>query len=148
MIKEERKHTIENLCALAKALFCEVEIGNVLSGQVYFDDISCESVARLAVRTQKLYERCSELECQKKVEAISDAMCRKDRQRMRVSRRGKIHVFELLADLDEYLLLIQNGEVLCRYMDILSWRDLVQSIGEEIPVSAMYAISDLAAGES
>lgn len=148
MIKEEREHTIENLCALAKALFCEVEIGNVLNGEVYFDGISCEQAARLVLRTQKLYERCSELECQKKMEAISDAMCRRDRQRMRVSQRGKIHVFELLADLDEYLLLMQNGEVLCRYTEMLSWRDLIQSIGEEIPVSAMYAISDLAAGES
>lgn len=148
MIKEEREHTIENLCALAKALFCEMEIGNVLNGEAYFDDISCEQAARLAVRTQKLYERCSELECQKKVEAVSDAMCRRDRQRMRVSQRGKIHVFELLADLDEYLLLMQNGEALCRYTEVLNWRDLVQSTGEEIPVSAMYAISDLAAGES
>lgn len=148
MSKQEKDITIENLCALVKSLFCEMEISNVIHGDVYYDGISCEQAAGLAVETQRLYERCSELECQKRAEAISDAMWRRDRHRMRLSHRGKIHVFELLADLAECLLVMQNGEVLCRYTEILSWRELIQSIGEEIPVSAMYAICDLAAGKS
>ncbi|MEH2940993.1 hypothetical protein [Lawsonibacter sp. JLR.KK007] len=148
MVNHENDSTVENLCALVRALFCEVDISNVLSGEVVFDCISCERAARLAVKTQKLYEWCSELECQKRMEAISDGMWRRDRYRMRRSIRGKIHVFELLADLVECLLLVQNSEILCRYEEVLNWRELIQSVGEEIPVSTMYAICDLARGES
>ena len=78
MVNHENDSTVENLCALVRALFCEVDISNVLSGEVVFDCISCERAARLAVKTQKLYEWCSELECQKRMEAISDGMWRRD----------------------------------------------------------------------
>lgn len=147
MVNNGNGSTVENLCALVRTLFCEMDISNVLSGEVRFDRISCEKAAKLAVKTQKLYEWCSELECQKRMEAISDGMWRRDRYRMRRSTRGTIHVFELLADLVECLLLMQNGEILCRYEEILNWRELIQSVGEEIPVSTMYAVCDLARGE-
>lgn len=143
----EKDSTIANLCALVKAVFCEMEISNVLNNRLYFDSITCEQAARLAVETQGLFERCSELECQKRVEAISDAMWSRDRFRKHLSQRGKIHVFELLADLTDFLLVMQNGEVLCRYTEILSWRELIQSMGEELPVSFMYAMCDLTAGK-
>lgn len=145
---QEKDIAIENQCALARALFCEVDISNVLRGDVYYDDITCAQAARLAVETQELYEGCSELECRKRAEAVSDDLRQRDGYRAHLTRRGSIHVFELLASLAAQLLVMRDDEVLCRYTEILSWRELIQSIGEEIPVCAMYAACDLAAGRS
>ena len=148
MRKDERESAIENLCALVKTLFCEVDISNVLHNQVYFDSIGCEEAARLALETQSLFAQCSELECKKRVEAISDAIWSRDRFRMHLVGRGEIHIFELLASLTDYLLVMQNGVVLCRYAEILSWRELIRCMGEEIPVSFFYALYDQMAGRN
>lgn len=145
---QEKDIAIENLCALARALFCEMDISNVLQGDVYYDGIPCAQAARLAVETQELYEGCSELECRKRVEAVSDTLRQRDGYRKCLTHWGHIHVFDLLASLAEQLLVMRDDEVLCRYTEILSWRELIQSIGEEIPVCTMYAACDLAAGRS
>ena len=143
---KEEFGAIEELCALTDALLCRVKADRVLRGQVFFDSVPAHEAATLLFRTQKRYQNCSLSECENAVDSIIHRICDRDILRMRSSQLGQIHVFELLSDLADALLLQQNGEVLCRYTHILYWRRLIQSIGEELPVTAVYAIKDLERG--
>lgn len=142
----ERLGIIEDLCAFASALFCDVNVEQVLEGHLYFDSVSCRDAADLLFKRQKRYQSCSKLECENIADSVSRYLCDRDAQRMRTSTHGVLHVFELLSDLVDLLLVQENGEMLCRYEHILYWRELVQSMGEELPVSAMYAIKDMEYG--
>lgn len=144
---DEKFETIEELCVLSDALFCKVNPVQVLGGQVFFDSIPAHEAAALLSNTQKRYQNSSLLECENVVDSIIHRMCDRDALRMRTSKLGQIHVFELLSDLIDAILLQQNGEVLCRYTHILHWRNLVQSVGEELPMTAMYAVKDLEWGQ-
>lgn len=137
---------IEELCALTDALLCKVNAAQVLRGQAFFDSIPVHEAAVLLFKTQQRYQNCSLLECENAVDSIVHRMCDRDILRMRSSRPGQVHVFELLSDLADALLLQQNGEVLCRYTHILYWRRLVQSIGEELPVTTVHVIRDMERG--
>ena len=143
---KEEFGTIEELCALTEALLCRVNVAQVLRGQAFFDSVPAHEAAALLFKTQKRYQNCSLLECENAVDSIIHRICDRDVLRMRSSQLGKIHVFELLSDLADALLLQQNGEVLCRYTHVLHWRRLIQSIGEELPVTAEYTIKDLERG--
>ena len=143
---DEKFETIEELQTLSDALFCKVNPIQVLGGQVFFDSVPAHEAAALLSNTQKRYQNCSLLECENAVDSIIHRMCDRDALRMRTSKLGQIHVFELLSDLIDAILLQQNGEVFCRYTHILYWRGLIQSIGEELPVAAMYAVKDLEQG--
>lgn len=142
----ENSGIIEDLCAFSDVLFSSVNVEQVLSGSIYFDSISCPYAADLLFKKQERYRSCSRLECAHIADSLSSYICERDGLRMRTSKQGTIHVFELLSDLADRLLLQENGEVLCRYTHILNWRRLVQSIGEELPVTAMYAIKDMEYG--
>ena len=142
----ENSEIVEELCAFADALFRDVNIAQILGGHTYFDSVSCHDAADLLFKRQKRYEYCSKLECEHIADSVSRYICDKDARQMRSSRHGTIHVFELLSDLADLLLTQDNGEVRCRYTNILHWRNLIQSIGEELPVTAMYAIKDMEYG--
>lgn len=140
------RERLEDLCAFACALLGHVNPEQVLEGRLYFDRIPCRDAADLLFKTQKRYADCSELECGNIADSVSRFLCDRDSRRMRTSRHGEIHVFELLSDLADYLLVQENGEAVCRYEHILHWRELVQSVGEELPAAALYVIRDMEQG--
>ena len=133
----ENSGIIEDLCAFSDVLFSSVNVEQVLSGSIYFDSISCLYAADLLFKKQERYRSCSRLECAHIADSLSSYICERDGLRMRTSKQGTIHVFELLSDLADRLLLQENGEVLCRYTHILNWRRLVQRMGEELAVPAL-----------
>lgn len=143
----ERTEIIDHLCAAADALLCKVNPAQVLSQGIYFDSLSCEDVAGLLFESEELYQGRTLMECRNIAESVSRYICSRDDLQMRLSQPGKIHIFELLSDVVGHLLLRQNGKVVCRYNEILQWRELVQSIGEELPVAVMYTRTDLASGK-
>lgn len=143
---KEEFGTIEELCALTDALFCKVNPAHVLREQVFFDSIPAHDAATLLFETQEHYKNFSLLECENTVDSVLHRICDRDALRLRSSWPGHIHVFEMLSDLVDSILLQQNDQVLCRYTHILYWRRLIQSIGEELPVTAMYVIKDLEQG--
>ncbi len=138
--------TIEELCALTDALLCKVRPVHVLQERVFFDGIPAHDAAVLLFKTQERYKNSSLLECENSVDSIIHHICDRDTFRLRSSQLGHIHVFEMFSDLVDSILLQQNGQVLCRYTHILYWRRLIQSIGEDLPVTAMYVIKDLERG--
>lgn len=140
---KENFGTTEELCALTDALFCKVNVAHVLRQRVFFDSIPAHDAATLLFKTQERYKNFSLLECENTVDSVIHHIRDRNALRMRSSRPGHIHVFEMLSDLVDSILVQQNDKVLCRYTHILYWRKLIQSIGEELPVTAMYVIKDL-----
>lgn len=136
----------DHLISLTDALLYQVEVKDIISGRLFFDAIDCRDAAELIFRLEDRYKLHSHMECERICEEISDRISKRDRMRMRLSKRGHFHVFELLGDLSERLLVYQNDVVLCHFDQILSWRELVNNLGEELPLAVMYVIQDMARG--
>ena len=92
-------------------------------------------------KDEEQYLNYSHLECLQMVESIADYICDQDAHGLRIARYGRLNVFTLLLETNE-LLLTDTEPVTCQYNQLLSWRKLAKEIGEEIPVSAMYAFLD------
>ena len=86
----------------------------------------------------------SDLECESIARAVSDDICD---QRGLPTSHGFIHVFALLSKALDPLLFMQDGQICCHYSQILHWRELTRSIGEELPVTLAYLFEDLRRGE-
>lgn len=145
---DEQNKLARHCCAIVSALLCQVNIGHILTGEVSSEHFSCEDVGKLLVQEESYRETRTELECRNLTESLNHYMKSMDNSHLRYTKPGELNFFELLGDTVEKLLLVDNGEVVCRYRDILQWRGLVQNVGEEIPVSAMYVISDLREGRT
>lgn len=140
---------IGNLCGALEALLCQVNPIHVLWEDEFYDSFTCQDVGKLLLREEDgTPKERTEIECKNIIDSLNHYMAGRDDLRLRVTRPELLHVFELLSDVSEHLLLMDNGRAECIYNYILQWRTLVQSIGEELPVTAMYVISDLARGIS
>lgn len=143
MSTQSTKDVLTNLAQLLKLLFLEMPIQDIQENRVSCLQIPCSYVERILDRYES---QLNHQECGHMVEAVNDYVCVRDELRMRVSRRKYINVFDLLTELVESVLIKQNDVVLCRYTDLLSWQELVEGIGSELPVTAKYVTRDMANG--
>lgn len=130
-----------NLVSLTKVLLRRVDVQEILAGRLAYDDISYQTAAAYMCKDEEQYLNYSHLECLQMVESIADYICDQDAHGLRIARYGRLNVFTLLLETNE-LLLTDTEPVTCQYNQLLSWRKLAKGIGEEIPVSAMYAFLD------
>lgn len=143
-----RGEMIRYLCDALDVLFSQVAPEHILTGDKCYDNFTCQDVG--ALLAERYQEKRTRIESDKVTECLNRYMAGRDGLRLRRTRRtpaGVLHVFELLSDVAEHLLRMDNGEAICYYNYILQWRELVRSIGEELPVTAMYVISDLFEGK-
>ena len=135
---------------MTDALFCKANIANFLQEQdsVFYDCIPFQEVAKLVFKHEGRYEQHSELDCLNLVQSLNLHIRSLDTALLRSPSDREINVFAVLEALVRKLLTMRNGTVVCRYEHILHWRSLVQSIGEDLPVSAMHVIQDMALGHS
>ena len=136
----------ELLTELTKLLLCDVKAEDILSGKLWFSRIPCQTLANYMMNSEKFNHHYSATECLNLAKAVSDYICDKAEEHLRDSARGHIHVFDLLTEL-LYLVLTEENSVVCtRYQELLHWRNLTRSVGEELPISIMYALQDMACG--
>lgn len=139
---------IADLSAMTDALFCKVTVSNLFQeqGGIFYDSIPVHAVAKLVSALEDRYQRHSELDCDHLVQSLSRYLWSSDIASVRAPNDKEIHVFSVLEALVRRLLTVQNGTVVCRYQHILHWRNLVQSVGEDLPIAAMYVLQDMALG--
>lgn len=138
----------ELLTELAKVLLCDVKAEDILSGKLWFSRIPCQTLANYMMDSETFSHHYSATECINLANAVSDYICDKAEEHLRDSARGHIHVFDLLTELLYLVLTEENGVVCSRYQELLNWRNLTRSVGEELPISAMYALQDMARGKT
>lgn len=138
----------ELLTELAKILLCDVKAEDILSGNIWFSRIPCQTLANYMMNSEMFNHHYSTMECLNLANAVSDYICDKSEEHLRDSERGHIHVFDLLTELLYLVLTEENGVVCARYQELLHWRNLTRSVGEELPISTMYALQDMACGRT
>ena len=138
----------ELLTELAKVLLCDVKAEDILSGKLWFSRIPCQTLANYMMDSETFNHHYSATECLNLANAVSDYICDKAEEHLRDSARGHIHVFDLLTELLYLVLTEENGIVCSRYQELLPWRNLTRSVGEELPICTMYALRDMACGKT
>lgn len=136
------------LTELAKILLYNVKAEDILSGNIWFSRIPCQTLANYMMNSETFNHHYSAMECLNLANAVSDYICDKAAEHLRDSERGHIHVFDLLSELLYLVLTEENGVVCARYQELLHWRNLTRSVGEELPISTMYALQDMACGRT
>lgn len=141
------KRNIDLINSITQLLFRRIPISDILTNKIFFDDIGYQTLADYMNREPELNKHYSDLECERIAEAINDYVCDRDELRMRVSRRGVFHVFDVMAELLTVLLTQDQDTICCRYAELMRWRQLTSAIGEELPVTLMYVLTDMYHGQ-
>lgn len=146
-MEEKNTFFLQSLARLSRALFCQVDSQDILNGALFFDDISFQTAADYMMLDPDTSLRYSRMECRKTAEFAADFVC--ERRKRHVSGpqeiTGCLSAFSILIVLAE--LLLRPGEpVVCRYEQLIPWRQITKMLGEELPTAAMYAQKDLDSG--
>lgn len=132
---------------IAQMLFQAISVQDILDRRFFFDAIDYKTLAWYMSKNSQFTKNYSDLECGYLAKAVNDYICDRDELRLHVSRRGYIHVFDLLSELLSKLLMEENDIVYCRYSQMMQWRRLTTVIGEELPVTLMHVVRDLERGQ-
>lgn len=140
----EKQSSIRTYISLIDLLFCQMPTERLLRRSFSCDRIPVSLVAKWMGQSPLFNHQYSDLECESIASAVSDDICD---QRGLPTSHGFIHVFALLSKTLDPLLFMQDGQICCHYSQILHWRELTRSIGEELPVTLAYLFEDLRRGE-
>lgn len=122
-----------NLDDIVKIYFGNTTAREVLKGEVRFDDYPEEAFLRQALMSMKYYSDTEN----KGIYDYAKGYLHRNRYDNFVEKRA--NVFEALVILANRLLLMQDGEVACKYSEFVRWRNVTTSIGETSLICAFLA---------
>ena len=146
-MEEKDSFFLQCLAQLSRALFCQVDPQDILDGTLFFDDISFQTAADYMMLDSDTSLRYSRMECRKTAEFAADFVYERRKRHFSGSQEitGCLSAFSILVVLAE-LLLRPDEPVVCRYEQLIPWRQITKMLGEELPTAAMYAQKDLDSG--
>ena len=146
-MEEKDSFFLQSLARLSRALFCQVDSQDILDGALFFDDISFQTAADYMMLDPDTSLRYSRMECRKTAEFAADFVCERRKRHFSGPQEitGCLSAFSILVVLAE-LLLRPDEPVVCRYEQLIPWRQITKMLGEELPTAAMYAQKDLDRG--
>lgn len=146
-MEEKDSFFLQSLARLSRALFCQVDSQDILDGALFFDDISFQTAADYMMLDPDTSLRYSRMECRKTAEFAADFVCERRKRHFSGPQEitGCLSAFSILVVLAE-LLLRPDEPVVCRYEQLIPWRQITKMLGEELPTAAMYAQKDLDSG--
>ncbi len=141
---DQREITPEILARLSALLFTQIPVQSVLTGKIFYDKISSNDIADLMINDKYFCQSYSKLECESYAQSIIDYVSEKTAWKKNYSafKSCYLNAFDLLLIVLQDLLIVNNNRIECQYEQIFSWRTLSQYLGEELPLSAMYADRD------
>lgn len=138
---------VNNFVFITKLVFSHINAQDIINCDVLFDNISYQTLAGYMAEDKEYYQNYSRVECCQMAQAIVDYVCDWESQQLRTMNGKRLNVFSLLAVVVNQLLKCEET-VVCNYNYLIPWRELSRGIGEEIPVTAMYALTDSSRGIS
>lgn len=142
------KQSITDECVeMLRVLLGRIPATDILNNQLFFDDVQYPVLEAYMQKEEDIFLPYSGVECRNMAENIGRYLNIMDEPHLRCSPRGRLHVFYALFETANLLLKMENT-VVCRYETILLWRKLVREIGEDIPVAAKYALTDILNGNA
>lgn len=139
---------MDNLRAVIKNLFCHVSAEQIINGKILYSEIKEDVFEQLGNSYIKRYSNDelnnmfsywgNEFEWKMAQLNMGDSDCPKNR----------MNVFDALIAFDFAILVEENGEPLCQYMDLLRWRDMIVSLEEDLFTTSYLAMADILAGRT
>lgn len=126
---------MKNLEKILNLLFRRVSVKSVIEGKISCSDFSREQFVRLSFAYEDKY---SEPELSNMWMYYKDIFSSGMRNQGRNAQDG-FPVFESLFHYVNSILLIQNNEILCKYKELLRWREVTFELSEDLLVSAYWA---------
>lgn len=128
---------MNNLEKIIVLLFKHVPVKSVIDGKIKYDSFCKEEFVKLSFAYEKRY---SETEISNMWMYYKDIWRAEERNNGRVrSEETGLPVFELLFCYVNGMLIIQNNEILCKYNELLRWREIALEVSEDLLVSAYWA---------
>lgn len=150
---DKREITPELLARFTALLFSTISPQEVLDGgegKVQFNRLRCKYVAEQMMKDDDFRKSFSEQNCEWYAQSVMNYVSQKTDWENGVSGQEDntlyseyLNLFDLLRLTLKDLLVMNQNHFCYRYEEIFSWRHLIRFIGEELPISARYAIWDL-----
>lgn len=136
---------MDNLRAVIRNLFCYVSPQKILEGKINYDSISEETFRQLGsgyitqYSNDELYNMYHYLENEfrwqnRKLKGEMPGVAGKETDRLKV--------FDALVAFNYEVLIEENGMPLCRYTQLLRWRDMVIALEEDLFITSFLAHKD------
>ena len=126
---------MDNLRAVIKNLFCHVSAEQIINEQIIYNKIEKSTFEQLGNSYIKGYSN-DELDNMysfwKSEFEWKICQLHMNKYRMVASDKNEMNVFDSLIAFDFAVLIEENGEPLCQYMDMLRWRDMIIPIEEDV----------------
>lgn len=125
-------------------VFTKIPPKEVLEGRVQFDEISCQDITNVMMRDGFFRQSYTQLECESYARSVIDYVTQKTAWQYNrpVGNMGHLNAFDLLLLTLKDLLVMDQNHFDCSYEHIFSWRMIVRFMGEELALSARYALWD------
>lgn len=119
------------LTEIVKLFFTRTSVERILKSQshdtIYYDELDSEYMQDLILTYDEKY---------------SDTEINLRLSEVRRKSRGRLHVFDLLTECAQNMLVFQDNRIVCKYNRLLEWNSLMKTVGEELPVLAVIAYQD------
>lgn len=148
---DQREITPELLTRLSVVLYTQASAQDVLEDRIRPDRITSDQMAAWMMEDEYFRKSYSMLECRSYAQSVIDYVTSQyawKRGNCSSNASDSLDVMELFLITLQDLLLVSNETVLCSYEQIFSWRLLASYLGEELAVSAKYAVWDFEHGQS
>lgn len=137
---------MDNLRAVIKNLFCHISAGQIINETIQYNDIKEITFEQLGNSYIKRYSN-NELDNMFSYWK-SEFEWKTSQLHMRRPKNyncfsESMNVFDALVAFDFAVLIEENGEPLCRYMNLLRWRDMIVPLEEDLFVTSYLAMKDL-----
>lgn len=141
---DKREITPELLSRLTVLLFTKISAQDVLEERISFNKISCKDIVRVMMEDDYFSKSQSRLGCEAYAKCVIDYVTQKTSwlNGRPADNTNSLNAFDLLLLTLKDLLVMNQNEIECNYEEIFSWRMLVQFMGEELALSARYALWD------
>lgn len=147
---DKREITPELLARITALVFTKIHPHNVLNGTVQYDEITYLNVADAMMEDDFFRQSNSHLECESYAQSVIDYVSQKTAWQTNRSANTSdcLNAFDLLLLTLKDLLILNQNRFDYSYEHIFSWRMIVRSLGEELALSARYAMWDAEKGKN
>lgn len=137
---------MDNLRAVIKSMFCHISAEQIIDEQILYNEIEKGVFEQLGNSYIKRYSN-DELDNMYKYWK-SEFEWKTSQLQMRRPKsfnfnENSMNVFEALIAFDFAVLIEENGEPLCQYMDLLRWREMIVPLEEDLFITSYFAMQDI-----
>lgn len=141
---DKREITPELLARITVVLFKNISVKDVLERKLNFDRLSAIDIRRIMLKDDEFIRTRSDESCESLARSVIDYVNRKRawQGNRAIGDLNFLNIFDLFLLTIQDLLTMSNNRPECRYEELMAWRLIVRHLGEELALSARFALWD------